>query len=83
MFRPAIMRVTKSLANSVVRAGIGVRTTMGRLSTGSVLTCKGFLSGSQKISDFHSLKIIEVQLHLKIILLSGVFVCDCEFDISK
>ena len=83
-FRPAIVTVTKMLANSAVRAGIGITTTVGRFSTGLILTCKELPSGSQKILVIlHSPKLIEVQLQLKLTLLSGVFVCDCEIDISN
>ena len=75
-FRPAIVKVTKRLANSAVRAGFGIITTVGRFSTGLIRCCKGLPSGSQKILVIlHSPKIIEVQLQLKLILLSGVFVC--------
>ena len=82
-FRPAIVRVTKRLTNSAVRAGIGITTTVGRFSTGSIRTCKGLPSGSHKIiMIIHSPKLIEVHLQLRLILLSGVFVCDCEIDIS-
>ena len=78
------MRVTKRLANSAVRAGIGITTTVGRFSTGSIRTCKGLPSGSQKILVIlHSPKLIEVHLQLRLTLLSGVFVCDCEIDISN
>ena len=78
------MRVTKRLANSGVRAGIGITITVGRFSTGSIRTCKGLMSGSQKILvNLYSPKLIEVQLQLKLTLLSGVFVCDCEVDISN
>ena len=81
-FRPAIVRVTKSLANSSVRAGIGTTTTVGRFSIGSIRTCKGFPSGSQKtLVILNSPKLIAVHLHLRLILLSGVSVCDCEIDI--
>ena len=81
-FRPAIVRVTKRLANSAVRAVIGITTTVGRFPTGSIRTCKGLPSGSQKILVIlHSPKLIEVHLHLGIILLNGVFVCDFQFDI--
>ena len=84
MFRLAIVRVTKRLANSAVRAGIGMTTTVGRFSTGSIRTCKGLPSGSQKILVIlHSPKLIEVHLQLRLTLLSGVFVCDCEIDISN
>ena len=83
-FRLAIERVTKRLANSAVRAGIGITTTVGRFSTGSIRTCKGLPSGSQKmLVILHSPKLIEVHLHLRLTLLSGVFVCDCEIDISN
>ena len=83
-FRPAIVRVTKRLANSAVRAGIGITATAGRFSTGSIRTCKGLPSGSQKILVIlHSPKLIEVHLQLRLTLLSGVFVCDCEIDISN
>ena len=83
-FRPAIVRVTKRLANSAVRAGIGITTTVGRFSTGSIRTCKGLPSGSQKrLVILHSPKLIEVHLQLRLTLLSGVFVCDCEIDISN
>ena len=83
-FRPAMVRVTKKLANSAVRAGIGITTTVGRFSTGSIRTCKGLPSGSQKILVIlHSPKLIEVHLQLRLTLLSGVFVCDCEIDISN
>ena len=84
MFRPAIVRVPKRLANSAVRAGVGITTTMGRFSTGSIRTCKGLQSGSQKILVIlHSPKLIEIQLQLKLTLMSCVFVCDCEIDISN
>ena len=83
-FRLAIERVTKRLANSAVRAGIGITTTVGRFSTGSIRTCKGLPSGSQKILVIlHSPKLIEVHLQLRLTLLSGVFVFDCEIDISN
>ena len=82
--RLAIMRVTKTLANSDVRAGIGITTTVGEFSTGPIRTCKGLPSSSQKILRFlHSAKLIEVHLQLRLTLSSGVFVCDCEIDISK
>ena len=82
-FRPAIVSVTKRLANSAVRAGIGITTTVGRFSTGSIRTCKGLTSCSQKILVIlHSLKLIEFQLQLKLTLLSGVFVCACEIGFS-
>ena len=77
-FRPAIVRVTKRLANSAVRAGIGITTTVDKFSTGSIRTF------SQKIVVIsHSAKLIEVYLKLKLTLLSGVFMCDCEIDISS
>ena len=83
-FRPAIVRVTKMLAKSAVRAAIGITTTVGRFSTGSIRTSKGLPSGSQKILvSLHSPKLIEVHLHLRLTLLSGVFVCDCGIDISN
>ena len=83
-FRLAIERVTKRLANSAVRAGIGIRTTVGRLSAGSIRTCRGLPSGSQKIFlILHSPKLIEVHLQLRLTLLSGVFLCDCEIDVSN
>ena len=83
-FRPAIVRVTKKLANSAVRAGIGITTTVGRFSTGSIRTWKGLPLGSQEILVIvYSPKLIEVQLQLKLTLLSGVFVCDCEIDFSN
>ena len=83
-FRPAIVKVTKRLANSAVRAGIGITTTVARFSTGSIRTCKGLPSGSQKILVIlHSPKLIEVHLQLRLTPLSGVFVCDCEIDISN
>ena len=83
-FRLAIVRVTKLLENSDVRAGIEITTIVGRFLTGSIPTCEGLPSGSQKILlILHSPKIIEVQLQLKLTLLSGVFVCDCEIDISN
>ena len=83
-FRPAIVRVTKRLANSAVRAGFGITTTLGRFSTESIRTCKGLPSGSQEILVIlHSPKLIEVHLQLRLTLLSGVFVCDCEIDISN
>ena len=73
--RPAIERVTKRLANSAVRAGIGITTTVGRFTTGSIRTCKGLPSGNQKLLVIlHSPKIIEVQLQLQLTLLSGVLV---------
>ena len=82
-FRLAIERFTKRLANSAVRSGIGITTTVGRFSTGSICTCKGLPSGSQKILVIlHSPKLIQVHLHLRLTLLSGVFVCHCEIDIS-
>ena len=69
------------LAKCVVRAVIGIATTMGRFSTWLILTCTGLPSGSQKHLVFlHSPKLFEVQLQLKLILLSGVFLCDCEID---
>ena len=74
----------KRLANSAVRAGIGITTTVGRFPTGFIRTCKGFPSGSQKILVIlHSPKLIEIQYELNLTLLSGVFVCDCEIDISN
>ena len=83
-FRPAIVRVTKRLANSAVRAGNGITTTVGRFSTGSIRTCKGLPSCSQKLLVIlHSPKLIEVQLQLKLTQLSGVFVCDCEIGFSN
>ena len=83
-FRPAIVRVTKQLENSAERAGIGMTTTVGRFSTGSIRTCTGLPSGSQKLSMIlHAPKLIEVQLQLNLTLLSGVFVRDCEIDISN
>ena len=83
-FRPAIESVTKRLANSAVRAGIGITTTVGRFSTGSIRTCNWLPAGSQNILVIlHSPKLIEVQLQLKLTLLSGVFVCDCEIDICN
>ena len=83
-FRPAIVRVTKGLANSAVRAGIGITTTVGRFSTGSFRTCKGLRSDSRKILVIlHSPKLLEVQLQMKLTLLSGVFVCDCEIVVSS
>ena len=70
------------LANSAVRAGIEITTTVGRFSTGSIRTFKGLPSGSQKILVIlHSPKLIEDQLQLKLTLLSGVFVCYCGIDI--
>ena len=82
--RSPIVRVTKRLANSAVQAGIGITTTVGRFSTGSIRTCKGLPSGSQKILVIlHSPKLIEVHLQLRLTLLSGVFVCDCKIDISN
>ena len=75
--------VTKRLANSTVRAGIGITTTVGRFSTGSIRTCKGLPSGSQKILVIlHSPKLFEVHWHLRLTLLIGVFAFDCEIDIS-
>ena len=83
-FRPAIVRVTKRLANSALRAGIEITTTVGRFSTGSIRTCRGLPSGSQKILEvLHSPKLIKVHLQLRLNLLSGVFVCDCEIVISN
>ena len=83
-FRLAIVRVTNRLANSAVRAGIGITTIVGSFSTGSIRTCKGLPSGSQKILVIlHSPKLIEIHLQLRLTLLSGVFVCDCEIDISN
>ena len=83
-FRPAIVTVTKRLATSAVRTVIGITTTVGRFSTGWIRTCKGLPSGSQKIFVIlHSPKLNEVHLNLRITLLSGVFVCDCEIDISN
>ena len=83
-FRPAIVRVTKRLANSAVRAGIGITTTVDRFSTGSIRTCKGLQSGGQKILVIlHSPKLIEVHLQLRLTRLSAVFVCDCKIDISN
>ena len=74
-FRPASVRATKRLANSAVRAGIGITTTMGRFLTGSIRTCKGLPSGSQKVLVIlaNSPKFIEVHLQL------GLFVewCVC------
>ena len=79
-----MVRVTKRLANSAVREGIEITTTVGRFSTGSICACKGLPSGSQKILVIlHSPKLIEVHLQLRLTLLSGVFVCDCEIDISN
>ena len=73
----------KEVANSAVRVGIGITTTVGRFSTGSIRTCKGLLSGNQKILVIlHSLKLIEVHLQLSLTQFSGVFVCDCKIDIS-
>ena len=67
-----------------MRAGIGITTTVGRFSTGSIRNCKRLPSGSQKILVIlHSPKLIEVHLQLRLILLSGMFVCDCEIDISN
>ena len=84
MFRPAILWVTKKLANSAVRAGIRITTTVSRFSTVLILTCKGLPSGSQKILVIlNSPKLIEVRMQLKLTLFSGVFVCDCEIDISN
>ena len=83
-FRPAIVRVTKRLANSAVRAGIGITTTVGRFSTGSIRTCQRLPSCSQKkLVILHSPKLIDFHLQLRLILLNGVFVCDCEIDISN
>ena len=83
-FRPAIVRVTKRLANSAVRAGNGITTTVGRFSTGSIRTCKGLPSCSQKLLVIlHSPKLIEVQFQLKLTQLSVVFVCDCEIGFSN
>ena len=83
-FRLSIERFTKRLANSAVRAVIEITTTVGRFSTGSIRTCKGLPSGSQKILVIlHSPKIIHVHLPLRLTLLCGVFVCDCEIDISN
>ena len=79
--RPAIVRVTKKLANSAVRAGIGITTTVGSFSTRLIRSCKGLPSGSQKrLVTLHSPNLIEIQLQLKLTLLSGVFVCDCKID---
>ena len=39
-FRPAFMRVTKKLEIYAVRAGIGISTTVGRFSTGSLGSIK-------------------------------------------
>ena len=84
MFRQAIVRVTKMLANSAVRAGIGITTTVERFSTGSILTWTGFPSGGQKVlMILRSPKLIEVILQLDLTLLSVVFVCDCEIDTSN
>ena len=59
-------------------------TTVGRFSTESIRTCKGLPSGSQKLLVIlHSPKLFEVHLQLRLTLLSGVFVCDCEIDISN
>ena len=78
------MRVTKRLANSAVRSSIGITTTEGRFSTGSIRTCKGLPSCSQKILVIlHSPKLIEVQSQLNLTLLSGVFVCECEIGFSN
>ena len=83
-FRPAIAKVTKKLAKSAVRAGIGITTRRGRFSTGSIRTCKGLPSGSQKkLVILHSPKLIEIQLQLKLTLLNGVFVCNREIDNSN
>ena len=84
-FRPANVRVTTRLANSAMRAGIEITRTVGRFSTGSIRTCKGLPSGSQKIFVIlHSpVSLIEVQLQLKLTLLNGVFVCDCEIELSN
>ena len=75
---------TGNFEGGEVRAGIGITTTVGRFSTGSIHTCKGLPSGSQKmLVILHSPKLIEVHSQLRLILLSGVFVCDCEIDISN
>ena len=84
MFRPAIVRVTRRLANYAVRADIGITTIVGTFSTGLIRNCKWLPSTSQKIFVIlHSPKIFGVHLQLKLILLSGVFVYDCKIDISK
>ena len=41
-FRRAIVRVTKRLAKSPVRAGIGITKTVGRFSAGPILAWTGF-----------------------------------------
>ena len=65
-FRLVIVRATMRKANSVVRAGIGITTTVGKFSTSLILYCKGLPSGSQKrLVILHSPKLIEVQLQLK------------------
>ena len=77
-------RVQNRSGQVPVRAGIGITTTVGRFSTGSIRTCKGLPSGSQKILVIlHSPKLIEKHLQLRLTLLSGVFVFDCEIDISN
>ena len=82
-FPTAIESFTKRLAISAVRAGIGT-TTVGRFSTGSIRTCKELRPGSRKkLVILHSPNLIEIQLPLEITLLSGVFVCDCEIDVSN
>ena len=55
------------LANSAMRAGIEITTTLGRFSTVSIRTCKRLPSGSQKILVIlHSPKLIEVHLQLNL-----------------
>ena len=84
MFRLVIVKVTKRLANSAVRACIGITTTVGRFSTGSIVTWTGLPSGSHNLLLIsRSPKLFEVQLQLKLTLLSGVFVCDCQIDTSN
>ena len=84
MFRLAIVMVIKRLANFAVRAGIGMTTTVGRFSNRSILTWTRLPSGSQKkLVILRFPKLIEIQLQLKITLLSGVFVCECEIDTSS
>ena len=69
---------------SAVRAGIGITTIDGRFSTGSIRTCRELPSGNQKIIVMlHSPKLIEVHLQLRLTLLSGVFVYDCEIPSSN
>ena len=67
-----------------MRPGTGMTTTVGKSSTGLILTCKGLPSGRHEILvSLQSPKIVKVHLKMKLTLLSGVFVCDCEIDTSN